>query len=86
MPLHYPQQRRSQQERPCHVCATVRHVATARQVWGKAAKRKGRVSLALLHADHGVPREIIAPYLESLGWRYTSTRELPRGKGIHLRA
>jgi hypothetical protein len=61
-------------------------VGTAKEGWGKAARSKGRVSLRLLHADYGVPREIIGPYLESLGWHYTSTKERPRGRGMHLRA
>ena len=41
--------------------ATVRHVAMAKEGWGKAARSKGRVSLRLLHRDHGVSREILAP-------------------------
>jgi hypothetical protein len=36
--------------------------------------------------DYGVPVGACRLYLESLGWRYTSCKELTRGKGIHLRA
>jgi hypothetical protein len=53
--------------------ATVRYVAAAKEGWGKLAKRRGRASLALLHAHHGVAAEISGPYLESLGWRYASS-------------
>jgi hypothetical protein len=65
--------------------ATVRHVANAKEGWGMAARRSSRV-VHLLDADNGVHYEVSGPYLESLGWRFTSTKELPRGKGIHLRA
>jgi hypothetical protein len=64
--------------------ATVHHVANAKDGWGKLARRRGGVRV--FHADHGVHRDISSPYLKSLGWKYTSTEELPRGKGIHLRA
>jgi hypothetical protein len=65
--------------------AAVRHAATAKSDWGREVRRRG-ASVRLLHADYGVHHEISGPYLESLGWRYTSTRELPQGKGIHLLA
>jgi hypothetical protein len=64
--------------------ATVRRAATDKTEWGKWARRKG--SFRTFHADHGVSIKVSGPYLESLGWRYTSTKELSRGKGIHLRA
>jgi hypothetical protein len=64
--------------------AKVRDVAAGKSAWTRRARRKGGVHA--FHADHGVPDEASAPYLESLGWRYTSTKDLPRGRGIHLRA
>jgi hypothetical protein len=62
----------------------VRHVAAGESHWTRHARRKGGVSA--FHADHGVPTEVSDVYLESLGWKFTSTKELPRGKGVHLRA
>jgi hypothetical protein len=67
--------------------ATVRYVASAeseKSDWGRWARRKGGVRA--FHADHGVVNVVSGPYLKSLGWKYTSTKELPRGKGVHLRA
>jgi hypothetical protein len=65
--------------------AAVRHVANAKRGWGKRARRRSGVSLSLLHADHGNDPEVYGPYLETLGWRFKSTKDLPRGKGLHLR-
>ena len=48
-----------------------------------ARRRKGARTF---HADYGVADEVYGPYLEDLGWTFTSTKELPRGRGIHLRA
>ena len=45
-------------------------------------RRKG--GIYAFSADHAIAREAYGPYLERLGWKYTSTKELPRGKGIHL--
>jgi hypothetical protein len=64
--------------------ATVRHVATGQSEWAKWARRKG--GYRVFHADHGVATAVSAIYLRELGWKYTSTKERPRGKGIHLRA
>jgi hypothetical protein len=61
------------------IAAAVRYAAA-----GGEARRKG--GYRAFHADYGVPVGACRLYLESLGWRYTSCRELPRGKGIHLRA
>jgi hypothetical protein len=68
--------------------AAVRQAATSKSDWGKWVRRKGSASAHLrrLNADHGVDREVSGPYLQSLGWKYTSCKELPRGKGMHLRA
>jgi hypothetical protein len=62
--------------------ASVRFVADAKEGWGKQARRRSGVSLSLLHADRGVHPDISGPYLKSLGWRYTTTKELR----LHLRA
>jgi len=64
--------------------AKVRYVAAGKSDWTRRARRKGGVHA--FHADHGVSDEVYGPYLKDLGWRFTSTKELPRGKGIHLRA
>jgi hypothetical protein len=64
--------------------ATVRYVAAASDGWARWAKRRGGVRV--FHADHGVVDEVYGPYLEDLGWRFTSTKGLPRGRGVHLRA
>jgi hypothetical protein len=64
--------------------AKVRHVAAASDAWARRARRRGGVSA--FHADHGVSDEVYDPYLKDLGWRFTSTKELPRGRGVHLRA
>src|SRR5262249_29769486 len=64
--------------------ATVRHVAAADNAWARWARRKGGVHA--FHADQGVSDEVYGPYLERLGWKFTSTKELPRGRGVHLRA
>jgi hypothetical protein len=65
--------------------AAVRHVASGGGGdWAQWARhRKG--ARAFL-ADHGVADEVYGPYLEGLGWKFTSTKELPRGRGVHLRA
>jgi hypothetical protein len=63
---------------------TVRAAAGGKSDWAKWARRKGR--FRAFHADHGVTDEVYGPYLKDLGWRFTSTKELPRGKGVHLRA
>jgi hypothetical protein len=63
--------------------AAVHHAAAGRSAHARWARRRG---VRALHADHGVAREVSGPYLEDLGWRYTSTKELPRGRGVHLRA
>lgn len=62
--------------------ATVRYVANAKDGWGKLKRRDVR----FFHADHGVARDVSVPYMQALGWKYTSTKELPRGQGVHLRA
>jgi len=64
--------------------ATVRHVAAASDAWARRARRRGGVRA--FSADHGVMDAVYGPYLEQLGWRFTSTKELPRGRGVHLRA
>jgi len=64
--------------------ATVRYVAVSDSDWARRARRRGGV--CVFHADHGVATEVYGPYLKRLGWKLTSTRELPRGKGVHLRA
>jgi hypothetical protein len=66
------------------IAATVRYVATSKEEWAKYVRRKGGISW--FHADHGVHTEVSGPYLEDLSWKYTSTKHLPRGKGVHLRA
>jgi hypothetical protein len=63
--------------------AKVRDVAAGKSEWTRRAGRRGGVHA--FYADHGVPDEVYGPYLEGLGWRFTSTKELPRGRGIHLR-
>jgi hypothetical protein len=70
------------------IAAAVRHAATEDSDWSKYAREraKGRGGVRVFHADHGVSPTIYGPYLRSLGWKFTSTKELPRGKGIHLRA
>jgi len=64
--------------------AKVRDVAAGKSDWTRRARRKGGVYA--FHADHGVGDEVYGPYLKDLGWRFTSTKELPRGRGVHLRA
>jgi hypothetical protein len=64
--------------------AKVRYVAAGKSDWARRARRKGGIHA--FHADHGVADEAYGLYLEDLGWRFTSTRELPRGRGVHLRA
>ena len=73
--------------REVHVALTaakVRHAATGKSAWAKWARRSR--GPRAFHADHGVPIGVSDPYLEALGWRYTSTKELPRGRGVRLRA
>jgi hypothetical protein len=48
--------------------------------WSKYARRRGGV--CAFDPDHGCPDGAYRPYLESLGWRYTSTK----GGKAHLRA
>jgi hypothetical protein len=64
--------------------AAVHHAAAGRDAWARWVRRRGGVRA--VHADHGVAKEVSGPYLEALGWRYTSTKDLPRGRGVHLRA
>jgi hypothetical protein len=65
--------------------AAVRHVAAGgKSDWAKWARRSR--GARAFHADQGVHNEVSGPYLESLGWKFTSTKHLPRGKGVHLRA
>ena len=64
--------------------ASVRHVATSGSEFARWARRKRGVRF--VDADHGVDDAVYGPYLEGLGWRFTSTRDLPRGHGVHLRA
>jgi hypothetical protein len=64
--------------------AKVRDVAAGKNDWARRARRSGGVRA--FHADHGVHPDVIGPYLKALGWRHTSTKELPHGKGVHLRA
>src|SRR5262245_53227322 len=64
--------------------AKVRDVAAGKSNWTRWARRKGGIHA--FHADHGVSDEVYGPYLEDLGWTFTSTKELPRGRGVHLRA
>jgi len=64
--------------------AKVRDVAAGKNDWTRWARRKGGVRA--FHADHGVSDEVYGPYLEDLGWRFTSTKDLPRGRGVHLRS
>jgi hypothetical protein len=66
------------------IAAKVREVATSKEAWAKRARHKGGISW--FHADYGVTNKEYGPYLAGLGWKYTSTKELPRGKGVHLRA
>jgi Protein of unknown function (DUF3102) len=73
--------------------ATVRHLYEGGDPefpeWSKYARRRGGV--CAFDPDHGCPDGAYRPYLESLGWRYTSTKggkahlradELPRGRLI----
>jgi hypothetical protein len=64
--------------------AKVRDVAAGKDHWTRRARRKGGISA--FHADHGVSDEVYGPYLQDLGWKFTSTKDLPRGRGVHLRA
>src|SRR6516225_3837463 len=64
--------------------AKIRRVAAGTDAYARWARRRGNVRF--LHADHGVMDAVYGPYLEGLGWRFTSTRDLPRGRGVHLRA
>ena len=64
--------------------ATVRHVAAGRSAFARWARRMRGVRF--VHADHGVQDEVYGPYLQALGWRFKSTKHLPRGRGVHLRA
>src|SRR5262249_7247701 len=66
------------------VVGQVHHARTDNSPYGKWVRRKGRLSH--FDADHGCADKVYGPYLESLGWKFTSTKELPRGKGVHLRA
>jgi len=64
--------------------AKVREVAAGKDAWTRYARHRG--GIRAFHADHGVASAAYGPYLEGLGWKFTSTKELPRGKGVHLRA
>jgi hypothetical protein len=65
--------------------AAVRHAAAGgKSDWAKWARRSR--GARAFHADHGVHNEVSDVYLKSLGWKYTSTKHLPRGSGVHLRA
>ena len=66
------------------VVGQVHHARTDNGPYGRWLRRKGRLSH--FDADHGCADKVYGPYLESLGWKFTSTKELPRGKGVHLRA
>jgi hypothetical protein len=55
---------------------------TAYARWARRDGAKRRGGLRLLLTDHGVEREISDPYLEALGWKYISTKELPRAKAF----
>jgi hypothetical protein len=65
--------------------AAVRHAMTGKTSWAKWARGRRR-TVSIFHADHGAHAEVYNPLLESLGWKFTSTKELPRGKGVRLRA
>ena len=71
--------------------AKVRHVYAGGDgdYWDKRERRRGGVRA--FDPDHGCSDEAYGPYLESLGWKFTSTKdrkvrlradELPRGKLI----
>jgi hypothetical protein len=62
----------------------VHDVAAGSDAWARWARRRGGVRS--FHADHGVTDAVYGSYLQSLGWRFVSTQELPRGRGVHLRA
>jgi hypothetical protein len=66
------------------IVANVRYIAVSEEAWANHARRRG--GIRLFHADHGAYSEAFGPYLKTLGWKHTSTKELPRGKGVHLRA
>jgi hypothetical protein len=65
------------------VVGTVHHVASDTSEQGKWARRRGGVRH--FDADHGCADEVYGPYLESLGWKHTSTPSRNPGK-VHLRA
>jgi Protein of unknown function (DUF3102) len=55
--------------------ANVRHLyegGNPESPWSKYARRRGGV--CAFDPDHGCPDGAYGPYLESLGWRYTSTK------------
>jgi hypothetical protein len=60
--------------------ATVRHVYSDESKFGKWQRRHGGV--CTYDADHGCPNGAYGPYLESLGWKFTSTKD----QKVRLRA
>jgi hypothetical protein len=62
------------------VVRSVHHVATDNSSYGKWTRRKG--GIRHFDADHGCADEVYGPYLQSLGWKFTTTK----GMKVHLRA
>ena len=62
------------------VVRSVQHAHVDNSAYGKWARRKGGVRA--FDADHGCPPGAYGPYLESLGWKFTSTKD----QRIRLRA
>jgi hypothetical protein len=62
--------------------AKVRHIYAGGgdDYWDRRIRRRGGVRY--FDPDHGSRHEEYHPYLEAMGWRYTSTK----GKKVHLRA
>jgi hypothetical protein len=61
------------------VVAKVRYVSAADEDWVRRDRRKG--GIRAFDADYGVSVKAYGPYLKSLGWKFTSTKHLPRGRG-----
>jgi hypothetical protein len=62
------------------IVRTVQHAHEANSADGKWVRRRG--GARAFDADHGCPNWAYGPYLESLGWKFTDTKD----QRIHLRA